>query len=261
MKAIILAGGTLDLKDPLFPLTLGQPKALLQLGGKTMIEFVLQALQNSRLIDEIVIVGQRSSTASSGPKPVGGIPDQGSLVANGLAGMEWATRSTLTPDSHQSTLDDYVLYCSVDIPAIKTEIIDELVDLCHPLKSSIYYFFVTQETMENRFPGSRRTYARLREGRVAGGDMLLVKIGSVEHYKTVLIELEERRKQPWRLAQLIGYQTLLKYLTGRLGIVDLESIAGEILNVPVKVVLSPHAEIAMDVDKPAQLELLRKYLA
>lgn len=72
--------------------------------------------------------------------------------------------------------------------------------------------------------------------------------------------LTEARKHAWKLARIVGLPILLKLLFRQLAIRDIEKKATSILGQPTQIVLTPHAELAMDVDKPAQVEMLRQYL-
>ena len=44
MDAIVIAGGVPKPEDPLYEYTQGQPKALLDIAGKSMVQWVLDAL-------------------------------------------------------------------------------------------------------------------------------------------------------------------------------------------------------------------------
>lgn len=64
------------------------------------------------------------------------------------------------------------------------------------------------------------------------------------------------RKHALRLARLVGLRTMLKLLFRRLTISEIQELASHLLNAPVRVIMSPYPELAMDVDKPQQVELL-----
>ena len=57
MDCIISAGGVPQSDDLLYELTQGRPKALLDLAGKPMVQWVVDALAASPNIDRIVLVG------------------------------------------------------------------------------------------------------------------------------------------------------------------------------------------------------------
>lgn len=250
MDCVITAGGRPTPEDPLYLYTQGQPKALLDMGGRTMLERVVDALQSSQSIEEIVVAGLGHDHGQSFRRPVHHLPDQGSLVANALAGVAWVRQRR--PDA------EAIFLSSADVPTITGEIIDAHVDACRPFDCAVYYAFVTQEIMEARFPGSRRTFVPLKNRlRVAGGDIFLIQPSLADHNPALWEAMTNARKHAWRLASIVGPGTLLKFLFRRLSVPDLEATGARMINRPVKIILSPHAELAMDADKPHQVDLLR----
>jgi hypothetical protein len=111
--------------------------------------------------------------------------------------------------------------------------------------------------MERRFPDSRRTYSRLSGVEVAGGDMVIARIDLAENNRELIESMTGARKQPWRIAGIVGIRMLLKFLLRRVTIADIEATAARILGAPVKIILDGPPELAMDADKPFQVEQLR----
>ena len=70
-------------------------------------------------------------------------------------------------------------------------------------------------------------------------------------------KLISARKNPFKQAALFGYGTLILLLTRRLSLEDAVPRIEKQLGIKGRPVLCPYAEIAMDVDKPHQLEILR----
>ena len=68
-----------------------------------------------------------------------------------------------------------------------------------------------------------------------------------------LIQLRKHRKDPEKMFQLIGYQPgeSLDQIAERLS---------ERLGISVKICVSPHARLGMDVDKPSDLEVAERLL-
>jgi hypothetical protein len=103
----------------------------------------------------------------------------------------------------------------------------------------VYYNLVTRETMETRFPQSKRTFVRLRDAEVAGGDILLVKSTVVASNESLWQALTDARKHAWRLARLVGLGTLFRLLTRRLTISEIEATASRMFGAPVRVLAQP----------------------
>ena len=249
MDCIITAGGLDKPDSPMYAYTQGKSKALLDMNGRTMLERVVDALQESRSIGRIVVVGIGSDLGMSFQRPVEHVPDQGSMVQNAIAGIRQICKSSTCPKP--------VLLCSADIPTITGQIVDEYIDACRPFDKGMYYNFVTKEVMEKRFPHSNRTFVRLKEVEIAGGDMSIIQSDLTEANEALWNSLTNARKHAWKLAKTVGFGTLIKFLFHRLDVAEIEQIAGRLLNHSAKIILSPHAEIAMDADKPNQIDMLR----
>ncbi len=253
MDCIVLAGGVPGPDQPLYEYTQGKPKALLDMEGRTMLERVMDALQTSDNVDRIVVVGLGSDMGMHFLRPVDmHLTDKGSMVANVLAGLEWLRQDR--PDI------DKVLFCTSDIPTITGPIVDEFLRRCHPFDNGIYYILVTKEAMEQRFPHSNRTYVKFKGVDGAGGDMAIARAEVADSNQELWEALSNARKHAWKLARIVGFGTLIKYLMRQLSLDDVEETAERIIDGPVGIVVDPPAELAMDADKPQQVDMLRSEL-
>ncbi len=254
MHCLIIAGGQVQPEDPLFPYSQGRPKALIDMGGRTMLERVVDALQGSRHVEDILVVGlDPAAAAQHFARPVEWLPDQGSMVGNMLAGCDWFLRHR--PDAPT------ILGCAADIPAITPAMVDAFVEACRPWDRAVYYNFVSREKLEGRFPNSKRTYSKIDGTEVASGGMVIVQPAIAERNRGLLEMLTAARKHPWRIARIVGLPFLLKFVFHRVSFADIEATAGRILGAPVRIVISSPAEMAMDGDKPFQIEMLRAEFA
>ncbi len=249
INCVVLAGGLPQPGEPMYELTQGKSKALLDMNGRTMLERVVDALQDSHSIGEIVVVGLGSDLGMRFHQPVYHTGDHGSLLKNALAGI--AKMRELHPETN------LVLICSADIPTITPQIVDEFIALCAPFDKGMVYNFVDKPTLEARFPHSNRTYVKLKDALIAGGDMTLIQADLSDTNRDIWEALTNARKHAWQLARVIGFPFMLKLLLRRLSFADIEDAAFRITGRPCQIMLNPHAEIAMDADKPEQVLLLR----
>ena len=249
MDCVVTAGGMPREDDPMYAYTQGKPKALLPFGDRTMLERVIDALQDSKSIDNIVVVGLGSDMGMTFKRPVHHLPDNGSLVGNFIAGIAWLRE--------QNPELGVVLASSSDIPLITADMIDQLAELCQPLDADYYYTYATKETMEKRFPGSKRTYVKLKGVEISGGDLGLVRASTIDFNRELFEALANARKHAWKIAKVVGFKMLIKFLFRRLGLAELKVEAERILAGPVRIVEVPYAELAMDADKPEQVDMLR----
>ncbi|RMF35295.1 MAG: hypothetical protein D6759_04880 [Chloroflexi bacterium] len=254
LAAIIGAGGLGPPDDPLTAHTGVARKALIPLLGRPMVLYVAQALAESARVAHFIVVGLGPEEGLAFPLPVTYVPDRGTLLDNLLAGV--AVLQRLSPGAER------VLFAAADIPLITGEIVRETVDRSLASGADACYTIVPRPVMERRFPDARRSYVRLREGEFAGGDLHLFNPAILHRRPALLQALMGARKSALRQARIIGVGILIRYLFRRLSLPEGERRARQVLGgMPVRFLVSHHAELAMDVDKPHHLELVRAELA
>jgi GTP:adenosylcobinamide-phosphate guanylyltransferase len=248
MDAIVTAGGIPQPGEPLYPYTQGKSKALLDICGKPMIQWVLDALCQAETIEHIVMVGLPEESGLIGSKIGGYLPNQGSMLNNIKAGLNQVLE--INPDS------GHVLIVSSDIPTITAEMVDWVVNTSMKTDEDAYYNVITRQTMEARFPDSRRTYTRLKDVEVCGGDMNVIR-ASLTANEELWEKIIASRKNPIKQASLLGLDTLILLL---LRLITLDGAVKRVtrrVGLTGRAIQCPYAEVGMDVDKPNQLELVR----
>lgn len=253
MDCIITAGGFPQPEEPLYAYTQGGSKAVLDMGGRTMLERVVDALQDSKYVEEIVVAGLGDDMGMSFKRPVHHLPDHGSLINNAIAAVDWLSEN-------RPAAADFIA-CSADVPMITGEMIDAFVEKQQPLDQGAYYILVSQEAMEARYPTSNRTFVKLKGVNVAGGDFMIMKFDIVHRNRKLWDMLANARKHAWKIAQGVGLKVLFKLLTRQLSIADIEETGLRLIGAPLKVVTDAPPEMAMDGDKPHQIDLLRAEIA
>jgi hypothetical protein len=157
--------------------------------------------------------------------------------------------------------NQYVLVVSSDIPALKPEMVDWLVDTCMETKDDLYYGVCPRNVMETRFPDSKRTYTHLKDMDVCGADMNVTHVRMATEHLDMWEQLIGTRKSPLKQAGIIGWGTLFALFTRRLTLDDAVARVCDRIGIKGRAIVWSHAEPCMDVDKPSQLELLRTDLA
>ena len=248
IAAVVAAGSNATESDPLRQDAEGKPKAMIPIAGQPMITYVIDSLANSAYIQDIVVVGLPESADLGNDHQIGRLPDAGSIIDNYRSGMTYARKGT--------PLLDAIILCSCDIPTITPQIVDSFISQCLQSEHDLYYSVVERSVMESRFPGSNRSYVHLRDADFAGGDILLAKPGLILDNRELWSRLESSRKNAFRQARLLGIVTLIKLLTRRLSLDEIERRACKVLGIDGKVIPVAHAELGMDVDTPVQLEIV-----
>jgi uncharacterized protein YijF (DUF1287 family) len=226
---------------------------LIDVAGKPMIQWVVDALCESKSVERIVLIGLSAKARLRCTKPITYMSNQGKLLQNVQAGTAKALE--LNPKAR------YVLFASSDIPGVTGEMVDWLVQTTSETEDDLYYNVVRREDMEKRFPGSKRTWTRLKDLEVCGGDMNVVRAAIVNEHTDFWNRLIEKRKNPLAQAQLLGLDMLLKLATHSLTVAEVVQRVADKLGLKGRAIVCPYPEIGMDVDKPHQLEIMRTDLA
>jgi len=253
LDAVVTAGGIPQPDEPLYPFTQGGSKSMLDIAGKPMIQWVLDALGSAQTIGNVVVVGLDTSSGLNCKKPLYFVPNQGRMLDNFRAGVRKAQE--INPNL------EYTVFASSDIPSLTAEMVDWVVNNAMQTRDDIYYNVITRQVMEKRFPGSKRTYTHLKGMDVCGGDINVVRAAIASDESDIWEKISDARKSPAKQAALIGYDTLILLLLGQLTIEKvIAKVAGK-LKVHGRGMVCPYAEAGMDVDKPHQLEIMRADLS
>jgi GTP:adenosylcobinamide-phosphate guanylyltransferase len=253
MDAIVTAGGIPLPEEPLYPATLGQSKALVDIAGKPMVQWVLDALSAASTIDNVIIVGLTEKMGLECSKKMYFVSNQGKMVENLQAGARKVKE--VNPEA------EHALMVSSDIPGIKGEMVDWIVNTDMQTDLDVYYHLIPREVMEKRYPGCKRTWTHLKGMDICGGDMNVGRLSLLLTEETdIWHKITDARKSPIKQAALVGFDTAFLLLTGRLTLEKAETNIMKRLNITGRAIVCPYAEVGMDVDKLFQLEIMREDL-
>lgn len=247
VDALILAGAPAGPEmDPEGVLT---SRAMVDIGGMTMLQRVVDALRGSSSISRIVAVGNVSADRVDAIVEPGG-----DLMENIRRGLE--ALSATAP----------VLVVSSDVPLLTPEAVDDFLDTATKLDVDLTYPIITQESCESRFSGMKRTYLKTADGTFTGGNLMLVKPDFVRNNWDVIADAYAARKQVGKLARIIGLSVLARFVVGQvipsvLRLSYLEDAVSRLVKAKVAAVVSSYPEIGEDVDKQSDLEAVRRILA
>ena len=249
MDAIIIAGGIPQPGEYLYEFTQGRPKALLDIAGKPMVQWVLDALGASKWIDQIVLVSLSAEDGLKSSKPISYVPNQGGMLPNLRAGMQKMLE--INPQAN------HVVAVSSDIPAITPEMVDWYIERTGGTDYDVYYTVIPRQVMETRYPGSKRSYTKLKDIEVCGGDMNKIRARLTTSHEDLWEKIIDARKNALKQAALLGFDNLILLLLRRITLDEAVKRVAKRMNLTGEAVVSPYAELGMDVDKPHQLEIVR----
>jgi GTP:adenosylcobinamide-phosphate guanylyltransferase len=223
-------------------------EALLEIGQRRMLDFVLDAVTGAQRVDRVLVV-TTPEVEELLPAGVAYAKATDDVIDNVVLGVQ-ALGGT-----------NPVLVVTSDIPFITAAILDDFVSECLTTVADIYYPAIPRQAAEQRFPGVQRTYAKLRDGTFTGGNIFMVTPKMVRESAARVKAFVDARKSPAKLASLLGPGFVLGLLLGNLSTAQLEAKVSSMFGVKAKVVITKHPEIGVDVDKLSDLELARRVLA
>lgn len=245
MKAFVLAGG----KDHIH-IEGCVNKAILPIEGKPMLQYIVHALRDSAYIDGIAIVGDvallKEHVELDGSRDIL-LQGEEKMIDNVIKGLDYFQDQ------------EWMLLITSDIPFIHSAAIDHFIQASLDSGGDLCYPIISKETQYRAFPEMKRTYVRLREGSFTGGNMMMIRPRIKDNCVTLARHMIENRKKPWRMVQILGLGFLVQLLLGMLTVEKLENRIGSLAHIKPKAIITPYPEVGNDIDKPEDVDLLKKY--
>lgn len=245
VATLVLAGGTV--KDPAAWGGVTN-RALVEVGGRPLLDHVLQALKRS--------APGRVLVAGDVPLPNGCIaaPGGASLLDTLLSGV-----AQLEPQETR------LLIVTADLPFLTGEAVRDVLKRA-PKDAAFVYPIVEAALCYERFPTMKRTVVKTAQGFFTGGNLALVDVDFVRANEDKIRSAYDARKSPLRLAGMLGGGTLLRLLVSPvfpelLPVPYLEKAVGRLLGgATVRALVTPYPEIGADLDRPEELSMVREII-
>lgn len=252
MDAIVPAGGIPLPSDPLYTLTRGGATAMMEIAGKPMIQWVLDAIAGTSSVQRIIVIGLTPKLGLTCRKPLFFVPNQGPRMDNLRAGV----RRALELDVNTQSL----LYVAADAPAITAPMLDWFAKTCADTQADISYPVVERKTMQRAFPASKRTYAWLDGKQWCGGNVGTFRPRLVDKDAALLNRIFDTRKRPLAQARILGARIALNFVLRRLTTAEVLARLADQHGIRAQAIITPYAEMGMDVDKPEQFDQMQHHL-
>ena len=227
-------------------------RALIPVAGRPLLDYVLQSLATVTPVTRIVCVTTPGALATLpahiGETPIVGLPSGDKLTLNLLAGARAAQ-------------SERILIVTGDGPLATGRTWMQFLDGASVNSLDAAYAVVREDRMEAQFPASGRTYARFSDGAFSGGNAFLVPRDRLEKLESLIETAFNARKNPLKMAGLLGLGFIIKALTKRLPVGEAEAKVSHLLGCRAGRVEVPDATIAFDVDKPEDLKAAAAFLA
>ncbi len=225
-------------------------KAFIPIKGKPLIAYVLDALAASPAVDNLIVTGpvKELETLRREGYNYQIVKEADTILNNVTAAIKLADPERLC------------LVVTGDLPLLSTAALNEFLELCAPYDGDLYYPILSEENCLRSYPDTKRTYVRLKEGPVTGGNIGLVNPAWFLKKRSSLELFISYRKKPLKLLRILPLSLALKYFLKQLSLADLERQLSRLLEMKAYAVPCQCAEIGLDVDKISDLEQVRKLL-
>lgn len=244
VDGVILAGGRIE--PDLREVTGAEFKGLVPVAGRPMVEWIVNALRELNVVGRVVVVGPRGVLEAV--EGVEKVEERGAFKSNVEAGLE-------------ACQAEDILLLPCDIPLLSPATVHEFVFLYRRRKVQLAYAVVPRGAVEARFPGVKRTYAKLHEGSFTGGNMVVAKREVLCRIGEIISLSFSARKNLLGLAKLLGLGFVLKFVVGLASLKDIEARAEKVLGAPAAAIILEKPDVAIDVDSVEHLRAVEEVLA
>ncbi len=244
IDAVILGGGGVE---EWFAGECVPNKGMLDIAGRPMVEYVIDALKKSQAVGRIILIGDGYNEHIIGMSDLH-LPDSGSLKGNIDQGF--AAAGT-----------EYVLITTSDVPLVTGNTYDSVINSLIDMGCDLGLPVITKEDTEKKLPGTKRTFVKLKEGLVKVGNLFFARKEAYKKIEPIVEETSKRRKSAIKQALQLGVPFLLRLLILKnVSLPELENRVSKILGVATRAPILPCPELGVDVDKMSDLDFCRKYL-
>ncbi|MBZ4645402.1 MAG: hypothetical protein PWR27_2165 [Petroclostridium sp.] len=243
LNALILAGEDSNNK-------LGtQVKALIDIHGKPMVQYVIEVLKKCELVDKIGVIGPYEKLYDLLNGQVDYIIDgKGLIIDNVAEGVKFLGK------------EKHLIICTSDIPMLTVECVNDFIGKSRETGADLCYPIVDKTVNDIRFPGIERTYTTIKEGTFTGGNLFYINPNVIDKCCIKAQQLIVYRKNVLKMASVLGLGTLILLLTKQLTISQAEKRFSKIFDIKARAIISDYPELANDVDKPSDLAFVKAQL-
>ncbi len=244
-NALVLAGSR-GTADPVAVHAGVSDKALIEIDGRTMLARVADALGAAgaaRIIASVSSDAVADHARSIGIEVRRAAPGPSRSVAEALDAI--GTPLLVTTADHALLRPEWVTNFLADAPA----------------DADVAVLLARRETIDADVPGTTRTYLRFADGDWSGCNLFHFASPRAVAATRLWQQVEADRKRPWRIVRRLGPGLLLRYLIRRLTLGEAVAHLGRVAGIEAAIVAARAGAAAVDVDKPADLALVRRLIA
>ena len=241
-NALVLAGSRGG-ADPVADYAGVSHKALIRLEGQTLLARVVGALRAAGAV--------RIAVVSSHPEV------RAEIARLGAEALDEAAGPSLSVRTGAEQLGTPLVVTTADHALLRPEWVQRfLADV--PTDDDVAVLVAARATVEAAAPGTKRTWLKLADGHWSGCNLFWLANDRALAVIDLWRRVEAERKRPWKMAWILGPRMLLRFVTRRLSLQGAAARLGDLAGVRAAIVETPYGLASVDVDKPADLDLVRE---
>lgn len=250
LTALVLAGSR-GPHEPLAVYAGVSHKALIEVDGQTMVERVVNALAKLPQVTRIVVMIETPALLDSLPA----LRALGERVLSAPA----AGSPSLSVAAALEQFGTPLLVTTADHALLQPEWLQYFLDHC-PDHRDVCVALARREQVLAAVPDTQRTWLRFADGHFSGCNMFYLATPRAAGVVQFWRGLESDRKHPWRMLRRVGLGSALRYLFGKLSLREAVQRIGARSGAMAAIVELPFGRAAVDVDKPSDLDLVRRLI-
>jgi GTP:adenosylcobinamide-phosphate guanylyltransferase len=229
-------------------------KALIPVAGEPMLGRVVRAVLAAPSIRKIVLLAQNPQA----------------LLSAELAwiGTEPRVTTAASNDSISNSIKEVAggeaapfpaLVVTADHALLEPRMVESFIAGSDGVDAA--FAIVERRVVEADYPETKRTWIRFSDGDYTGANLFAFRTAASHRALDVWSNVEQDRKRAMRLLMFFGPGLALRALTRTISLDAALAKAARKAGLTVRAVRLPFARAAIDVDKPADLELVEAVLA
>jgi CTP:molybdopterin cytidylyltransferase MocA len=231
-------------------------KALIDIGGASMIRRVIDALTASRCITSISLSGPERGCVQADAK-LAELVEQQRVAWSPAAG----TPSTSADHMLRGFPSDQpVLLTTADHPLLSSEIVEHFCREAAVSGCDVIIGLAPYELVKSTYPDLKKTVLRFRDGNYCGCNLFAFTTEQGRRAADFWRRVEKDRKKPLVVIGLLGWWSVIRYRLGWLTLDGALERLSRKLGLRLGAVILPYANAAVDVDSVADYQLVQQYV-
>lgn len=229
-----------------------QTKAEIEVHGRSMLGYVLRVLRACGLVGELAV---------SGMVPNVSLSEREQWPATTSLEGQSGPAASVAHAVENGGLAYPILVTTCDHVLLSQEIITDFIERGLAQDCDIAVGMAARDVIEAEYPDVARTYTKLCDGDYSACNLFLLKTPACLNVIQFWQQAEVDRKRPWRIAARFGVFSALRVWLKWVGLQETFAVVSRRMNCVIAPILLPFADAAVDVDKPSDLELVRRVIA